>query len=130
VLRPGGTLALWWNTSALDVPWIIAQHARMARCLGGDAPSAARAQDAGAARLAGLAGRADLAVTRRRIRWSRTVPLDLHLANIGSHSAFLVLAEEQARAFLDAERAHLREVFADERVEETYVVDLVVAVVR
>ncbi|CAL9460701.1 hypothetical protein SUDANB6_02629 [Streptomyces sp. enrichment culture] len=22
MLRPGGALALWWNTAALDVPWI------------------------------------------------------------------------------------------------------------
>ena len=130
VLRTGGALALWWNTSALDVPWIFAQHERVARFTGGPPPSADRPDDSAAIQLAGLADRADFAVTRRRIRWSRTVPLDLHLANIGSHSVFLVLDEARARAFLDAERACLREVFPEERVEETYVVDLLVAVAR
>jgi ubiquinone/menaquinone biosynthesis C-methylase UbiE len=26
VLRLGGALAIWWNTSAFDAPWIQAQH--------------------------------------------------------------------------------------------------------
>jgi SAM-dependent methyltransferase len=26
VLRTGGALAIWWNTTAFDVPWIRAQH--------------------------------------------------------------------------------------------------------
>src|SRR5690242_8539719 len=30
VLRPGGALAIWWNTTAFDVPWIGAQHRRIA----------------------------------------------------------------------------------------------------
>ena len=30
VLRPGGALALWWNTHALDVPWITGQPSRIA----------------------------------------------------------------------------------------------------
>ncbi|WP_326689026.1 class I SAM-dependent methyltransferase [Streptomyces sp. NBC_01795] len=134
VLRPGGALAIWWNTSALDVPWIFAQHERVARATGGKPPSADRPADSVAVRLVGLSDRPDFDVTRRRIRWSRTVPLDLHLANIGSHSAFLVLGEERTRAFLDSERAHLREALAetgsDEWVEEAYVVDLLVAVAR
>ena len=29
VLRPGGALALWWNTYALDVPWITAPANRI-----------------------------------------------------------------------------------------------------
>lgn len=62
-----------------------------------------------------------------RLRWSRTVPLDTHLANIGSRSAFLVLAENDKRAFLSEERGRLREMFPDEVVEETYVVDLLMA---
>ncbi|MCO6716804.1 class I SAM-dependent methyltransferase, partial [Streptomyces sp. CHB19.2] len=34
VLRPGGALALWWNTSALDVPWIAAAAERADRHFG------------------------------------------------------------------------------------------------
>ncbi|MGO4749716.1 SAM-dependent methyltransferase, partial [Streptomyces sp. 2MCAF27] len=66
-------------------------------------------------------------VTRRKLRWSRAVPLDTHLANIGSHSAFLVLGEAGARAFLTEERGRLGEIFPEGMVEETYVVDLLVA---
>ncbi|MGW7024846.1 class I SAM-dependent methyltransferase [Streptomyces decoyicus] len=126
VLLPGGALAIWWNTTAFDVPWIRAQHERIAHhCgVGVQQSSRARPDDSDAIRLAGLSG---LRVARRRLRWSRTVPLDTHLANIGSRSAFLVLAEDDKRAFLSEERGRLREMFPDEVVEETYVVDLLMA---
>lgn len=55
------------------------------------------------------------------------VGLDTHLANISSRSAFLVLAEDDKRAFLDEERARLHKLFPDETVQETYVVDLLLA---
>ncbi|MFF2503913.1 class I SAM-dependent methyltransferase [Streptomyces sp. NPDC058067] len=124
VLRPGGTLALWWNISALDVPWISAQQERIARHVGENGPTQ-RPDEARAIELSGLAdlpGRGD--VTLRHIRWSRRVPLETHLANIGSHSAFLVLDEGDAKAFLTEERARLSELFPDGTVEETYVVEL------
>ncbi|WP_030985830.1 class I SAM-dependent methyltransferase [Streptomyces sp. NRRL S-1813] len=126
VLLPGGALAIWWNTTAFDVPWISAQHERIALHCGVGVPQSSRARpdDSDAIRLAGLSG---LRVARRQLRWSRTVPLDTHLANIGSRSAFLVLAEDDKRAFLSEERGRLREVFRDEAVEETYAVDLLMA---
>ncbi len=55
------------------------------------------------------------------------VTLDTHLANIGSRSAFLVLDQTERRAFLKEERGRLRQAFPDELLEETYVVDLLVA---
>ncbi|OPF77305.1 SAM-dependent methyltransferase [Streptomyces antioxidans] len=125
VLRPGGALAVWWNTTAFEVPWIAAQAERVAaHCGVGPAP-AARLDDGRATRLAGLSG---LRGTRRQVPWSRVVSLDTHLANITSHSVFLVLGESGTQAFLTAERDRLRELFPDERVEETYLVDLLVAV--
>ncbi len=124
VLRPGGSLAVWWNTDVFDVPWIAEQHERIARHCGVPPTSRTRPDDLRAARLSGLSG---LAPERRHVRWSRVVPLDTHLANIGSHSAFLVLGEAGARAFLEEERTRLRKVFPDERVEECYLVDLLVA---
>ncbi|MFH8571334.1 class I SAM-dependent methyltransferase [Streptomyces sp. NPDC017993] len=123
VLRPGGSLAVWWNTDAFDVPWIAAQHERIARHCGVRPASEARPDDLRAARLSGLSG---LPLARRQVRWSRVVSLDTHLANIGSHSAFLVLGEAGARASLAEERTRLREIFPDERVEECYLVDLLV----
>ncbi|NEA57171.1 methyltransferase domain-containing protein [Streptomyces sp. SID13666] len=124
VLLPGGALAIWWNTTAFDVPWIRGQRRRIAHHCGLKPTSQARPDDSEAVRLAGLTG---LQVARRQVRWSRMVSLDLHLANISSRSAFLVLAEDDRRAFLHAERRRLSEMFPDEAVEETYVVDLLVA---
>lgn len=124
VLRPGGALAIWWNTTAFDVPWIRAQHERIARHCGVEPASPERPDDSEAVRLAGLSG---LRVARRQVRWSRTVRLDTHLANLGSRSAFLVLAEDRKRAFFSAERRRLRELFPGEEVAETYVADLLVA---
>ncbi|WP_431042468.1 class I SAM-dependent methyltransferase [Streptomyces sp. P1-3] len=123
VLRPGGALALWWNTAAAEKPWVLAQNERIARHCGVGLPYGKRPDDGDAARLAGIA---DLDVTRRLLRWSRTVPLDVHLANITSHSAFLVLGKAGTRAFLAEERGHLGETFPDGMVQETYVVDLLV----
>lgn len=125
VLRPAGALAIWWNTTAFDVPWIRAQHERIARCCGTKPRPATRPCDSDAIRLAGLTG---LRVTRRQMSWTRVVSLDLHLANIGSRSALLVLGEAPRRRFLAGERRLLSEAFPDGAVEETYLVDLLVAV--
>ncbi|MFJ9712213.1 class I SAM-dependent methyltransferase [Streptomyces sp. NPDC101234] len=124
VLRPGGALALWWNTSALDIEWIADASARISRFFGIDV---ATEQSKGTDRtdLADPSGR--LRFGRREVRWSRRVPLDTHLANISSHSAFLVTPEDRRTAFLAEERGHLLKVFPDGVVEETYDVLLLVA---
>ncbi|MFF3505206.1 class I SAM-dependent methyltransferase [Streptomyces sp. NPDC003247] len=123
VLRPGGALALWWNAAALDVPWIDAQTDRVHRHFGTE--PLGRNGDGTHAALATAGDRFDF--VRRRIRWSRRVPLDTHLANIGSHSVFLVHDERSTAAFLTEERRHLLAVFPDGEVEETYDVALLLA---
>ncbi|MEU9595081.1 class I SAM-dependent methyltransferase [Streptomyces sp. NPDC048193] len=122
VLRPGGALALWWNAEALDVPWTAEAAERTRRQFGLNVSAEKRNVDA---RAADPSGR--LAFTRRTIRWSRRVPLDTHLANIASHSVFLTHGEERGAAFLAEEREHLRAVFPDGIVEETYDVILLLA---
>ena len=124
VLRAEGALAIWWNTTAFDVPWIREQHGRIARHCGMKPRSAVRPSDSDAVRLAGLTG---LRVARRQMRWSRTVSLDKHLANIGSRSAFLVLEEAARHGFFVDERERLGRIFPRQEVEEAYVVDLLVA---
>ncbi|MDQ1017301.1 class I SAM-dependent methyltransferase [Streptomyces afghaniensis] len=122
VLRPGGALALWWNTEALDVPWIAEAAARTQRHF--DIDTAAERRNV-SARAADPTGRLDF--TRRTVRWSRHIPVDTHLANIGSHSVFLVHGEEHTAAFLAEEREHLLKAFPDGLVEEVYDVILLVA---
>lgn len=124
VLRCDGAVAIWWNTTAFDVPWIRAQHERIARHCGTKPKPTVRPDDGEAIRLAGLTG---LRVARRQMRWTRVVPLDTHLANITSRSAFLVLSEARRHAFLVEERRRLQEALPDDTVEETYLVDLLVA---
>ncbi|MEV0264364.1 methyltransferase domain-containing protein [Streptomyces sp. NPDC050617] len=124
VLRPGGALALWWNTDSAAIPWAVAQDERVARACGIEPKGRERPDDIRAGRLSGLA---ELPYTRRLLQWSRTVPLDTHLANITSHSAFLVLDEDRTARFLAEERAVLGGLFPEGMVEETYVVDLLVA---
>ncbi|WP_406373702.1 class I SAM-dependent methyltransferase [Streptomyces sp. NBC_00647] len=127
VLRPGGALALWWNTEALDVPWIAAAARRAERFLDWDHEaekndSVARATHALTADPSGR-----LSFGHRQVRWSRRIPIDTRVANIGSHSPFLVLGEETTGAFFAEERNHLLEAFPEGVVEETYVVELLVA---
>ncbi|MEU1125074.1 class I SAM-dependent methyltransferase [Streptomyces sp. NPDC005899] len=121
VLRPGGALALWWNDSDPAVPWIAGQDARLRRFFAAEDEGAPGPQDLARALPAGLG------FSTRRVAWSRRVPLDTHLANLGSHSAFLVIGEEAAGAFLGPERERLAALFPDGMVEEAYVVSLAVA---
>lgn len=132
VLRPGGALALWWNTDALDVPWIAAQAQRIEQYFEGAHPTkqgTATKQSAAELRTErAFKGAPESPPHAHRIvRWSRRVPVDTHLANIGSHSIFLVLGKEGTEAFLAEERAHLMEAFPDGQVEEVYDVLVIVA---
>ncbi|OPG06109.1 SAM-dependent methyltransferase [Streptomyces sp. GKU 895] len=122
VLRPGGALALWWNTDALDVPWLADAARRMERHFAVDVPAEQRNVNA---RVIDPSGRLDF--RQRTVRWSRRVPVDIHLANLGSHSIFLVADEEHTTAFLTEERRHLLQAFPDGIVEVTYDVRLLVA---
>lgn len=120
VLRHDGTLALWWNDSDTTVPWIAEQDARLVRLFGGDTGGAPDPT----ARLRGLPPELDF--TTRRIPWTRTVPLDTHLANLATYSDFLMLGNNATEAFLNTERDLLTETFPDTTIEERYVVTLAV----
>ncbi|MFJ8863071.1 class I SAM-dependent methyltransferase [Streptomyces sp. NPDC102451] len=126
VLRPGGALALWWNVSDHSARWIEEQDTRLRRHLG--AGDSAHGSPTGSRNLAQLSGGE---FTHRLLSWSRTVPVDLHLANLATHSAFLMLGAagaEPTRRFLEEERGHLATVFPDGMVEERYVVELAMLV--
>ncbi|MFJ8754363.1 class I SAM-dependent methyltransferase [Streptomyces sp. NPDC102441] len=126
VLRPGGALALWWNVSDDSVRWIADQDTRLRRHLGAD--DSAHGTPADSRNLSQLSGGE---FAQRLLPWSRTVPVGTHLANLASHSAFLVLGaagEEPTRRFMEEERRHLAAVFPDGMVEERYVVELAVLI--
>ncbi|MEU9093630.1 methyltransferase domain-containing protein [Streptomyces sp. NPDC048428] len=126
VLRPGGALALWWNVADRDAPWVAAQDARLRRFFGAEAGTEDTSAHGSPVRHGDLPPGLDFA--NRRVPWTRRIPLATHLANLGSHSAFLVLGEAPTRRFLDEEREHLAPLFPDGTVEEAYVVDLSVAI--
>lgn len=124
VLRPGGALALWWNTDAPDIEWIAEAEAREGRRFGFDPAERHRKADE-RLDLADPSGR--LAFAHHKVRWSRRVSVDTHVANIASHSQYLVMDAPARDAFLAEERTHLLRVFPDGVVEETYDVLLLVA---
>lgn len=115
VLRPGGALAIWWNDTDSTVPWIAEQEERLRAFFGAQGESFRTLPR-------GLG-----AFTTRSLRWSRRITLDAHLANLASHSAFLVLGEAGTRAYFAEERELLAALFPDGTVEEQYVVTLGVA---
>ncbi|MFF4167020.1 class I SAM-dependent methyltransferase [Streptomyces sp. NPDC001741] len=128
VLRPGGALALWWNVADHSAPWTAEQDTRLRLHFGTGDSAHGSPGGAGSRNLGQLPGGE---FAQRVLRWSRTVPVDTHLANLSSHSAFLVQGAEgeaTTRRFLDEERRHLATVFPDGQVEERYVVEVAVLI--
>ncbi|MFB9393076.1 class I SAM-dependent methyltransferase [Streptomyces coeruleoprunus] len=115
-LRPGGALALWWTDPDPSVPWVAEQHARIEERLG---PGCY---------ISNVDTPAGLAWKTRTLRWSRRVTIDVHLAKLATHSAFIVLGEPGTSTFFEAERKHLDRHFPDGELDEPYVITVAVAV--
>ncbi|MGX1852604.1 class I SAM-dependent methyltransferase [Streptomyces sp. NPDC055299] len=122
VLRPGGALALWWNIPDPDVGWAAAQEARIARRLPEYHAHGVAPEAADLIRGLGLG----LRPVTRVLHWTRQVPLDTHLAMLGSRSYFAAIGPEAAAPVLADERTALLDVFPDGIVEEAYALDVTV----
>ncbi|MFH8371049.1 class I SAM-dependent methyltransferase [Streptomyces sp. NPDC018031] len=116
VLRPGGALAVWCNDPDVTVEWIAAQQARIEARFGPGWYINERARSA-----------PGLEFTRRRLAWSRRVPVATHLAKLSTHSLFLI-GRPGTDDFLAAERDRLTGLFPEGWIDEHYVTDLAVAV--
>jgi SAM-dependent methyltransferase len=122
VLRPAGALALFWNVKDRSVDWLGEQERRLRRNCeafhpfgdSGDALRVLREQGVQA--------------TGTVLHWTRTVPVEQAVQDIGSRSYCAVLPPEQRAVVLEVERRALLEVFPDGVVVEPYRVDLTVAV--
>lgn len=130
VLRPGGALALWWNDLDVSTGWVAGQAERIRTFFEAPGSGLAAGPVGGGTDVSFRALPRGLgsAFTTRAVSWSRRIPLDAHLSNLASHSAFLLLGEAGTREFLDGERERLRPLFPDGVVEEPYVVSVSVAV--
>ncbi|MBO1333914.1 class I SAM-dependent methyltransferase [Streptomyces sp. VRA16 Mangrove soil] len=125
VLRPGGTLALWWNIPDPDVEWTAAQERRLQDRLPGYHRHGVSSD---ASRIIGSLDLTPAPTTvYRRLHWTRRIPIDLHLAHLASRSYFVVMGPEAARPILESERAHLLAAFPNGTLEEAYALDLTLA---
>ncbi|MEU2793141.1 class I SAM-dependent methyltransferase [Streptomyces sp. NPDC007100] len=122
VLRPGGALAVWWNVPDPRVAWCREQEARIERALPGYHVDRVAPRAPDLIRGLGLG----LEPESRELAWTRRVPLETHLAMLGSRSYFAAIGPEAARPVLEAERAALLELFPDGTVEEPYALDVTV----
>ena len=121
VLRPGGWLAVWWNdVDAEGERWFEDQQARLEASSPGYRRSYRTRDYTGELVVTGLFGDPD----ERTLRWSRTLDWPTYERWLRSKS--YVQALPDLDAFLAAERASLEDAFPDGRIEEPFVVRLVV----
>jgi SAM-dependent methyltransferase len=115
VLRPGGTVAGWWNTvNAGKADWLAAYHVRLAEsCEGYVGPAL---PGWGMPPIAEAMAGAGLGVAETWVEWTRSVLLDDFLTDLRSHSYVARLDEGEADELVARERGELRKVFADGRL--------------
>ncbi|MFJ2746354.1 class I SAM-dependent methyltransferase [Streptomyces sp. NPDC087440] len=125
VLRPGGALALWWNVLDDTVDWVAAQDARL-RAFFADGKTPATGTMGAHGDMKNRVGHnsGGLRFVTREIPWTRRISIDDHLANLATHSAFLIQPEDQVTHFLTTERAELLKTFPDTHLSEPYTVEL------
>ncbi|MEV6974668.1 methyltransferase domain-containing protein [Kitasatospora sp. NPDC093806] len=122
VLRPGGSIAVWWNVKDETVPWVRALDGRMAARLSDRYHGYGRI-DEHTSHFAPAGLEAASAV----LRWERQITVDDLLADLSSRSYLASLDPARRAAVLADERVALLAEFPDGRLTEPYVLRLTVA---
>ncbi|MFE3452691.1 class I SAM-dependent methyltransferase [Nonomuraea sp. NPDC059194] len=107
VLRDGGAIAAWWNTTdAGQADWLAAYEVRLAEsCPTYWGPAL---PEWGVPRIA-----AALPVEERWLHWTRLVAVDDFLLDLRSHSYMVTMAAEAADELVAMQRAELLRVFPE-----------------
>ncbi|WP_441245482.1 class I SAM-dependent methyltransferase [Kitasatospora sp. McL0602] len=121
VLRPGGSLALWWNLKDRDAAWVKAQESRLAATL----PS--YHYYGTMLNVTGPLDAYDLRLGTAVLHWERTVTVESAITDLRSKSYFAVAEPELRERVLEQERAALLAEFPDGLLREPYRLDLAVA---
>jgi SAM-dependent methyltransferase len=122
VLRPGGSLALWWNLKDRDAAaWLQEQEDRFAATL----PSYHYYGTMNA--VTEPLDEHPLTVATAVLHWERTVTVDSAITDLRSKSYFAVVEPAERERLLANERAVLLGLFPDGRIVEPYRLDLTVA---
>ncbi|GFH35940.1 class I SAM-dependent methyltransferase [Streptomyces pacificus] len=118
VLRPGGALALWWNTTDRSVAWVDQQERRLHRTC----PEYALRDDALRTCISQNAGR-----TTQTLHWERRVPVETALLDISSRSPVAHLPAGDRTVLLENERCAFHAHFPDGEVTIPYTLVLTIA---
>jgi SAM-dependent methyltransferase len=103
VLRPGGALAIWWNTADEDGEQWLHEHRARLRVVGQEGVGARFR----AAWQSIPSAFDNLDVETTSVKWHRTVPMDVILDEVRSKSYIAELGTAGADAFVERERALL-----------------------
>ncbi|MFC4591327.1 class I SAM-dependent methyltransferase [Sphaerisporangium corydalis] len=117
VLRPGGSVAAWWNSvdigpgsTATAADWLVAHEVRMAEaCSGYRGPAL---PEWSVPPVAAVMTRAGLPVQEAWIHWTRTVGVEDFLLDLRSHSFVASLGAGRVESLIGRERTELTRVFA------------------
>jgi SAM-dependent methyltransferase len=103
VLRPGGALAIWWNTADEGGEQWLHEHRARLRVVGQHAVGARF--EAAWRSIPSAFEHLDVETTN--IKWDRTVPMDVILDEVRSKSYIAELGAESADGFVERERTML-----------------------
>jgi SAM-dependent methyltransferase len=119
VLRPGGSIAAWWNRPDTSEPWIDEQFERIAAAC----PEFHRYSIPPMSESLETVG---VSPFLAEVRWTWRVPLETFLTGVHSWSYVARLGRAGADAVVERERAVLSRLFADGMVVRPHLVHLAV----